>query len=529
MSRPSRPEAPRYRRRIVTVGLIAALVLFSIGFPIFNNRIEDDLERRVPAELTAAGFAGVTATFSGQDGTLRCAQPLDDPEQATSIAYGVWGVRKVTLDRLCRVNRAPTVETAASDATTASDTSGGATTADTGAGTTVGDHQYATIGEAIAGDQSLSFLDVLVRESGLTAMLDDPAAAPLTVFAPTDAAFDALPADVNAQLRSDPDLLSGVLARHVASGAIPSTDLAGGQVTMMDGSAVTVTIDGGAISIDGASVTTPDLVTANGIVHIVDRVLLPTDFEAATDEPAASVGASLDGGALTLSGVVASEVERAALIGAAVAGAGDDNVVDQLSVDPDIGLGGELSQSLAMLIAAMPTALVSGVAGFDGTGLYVNGIVLSTEANDQLLATAAEVGADADLAPRPPATEADAAALEVDLNEFVAAIPVTFEPSSALLTADAAGVLDELAARALAFAGVAITVEGHTDSDGDPAGNLTLSQQRAEAVRVGLVDRGLDAGAITAEGFGAEQLVVVDGVEDKAASRRVEFRIDAAT
>ena len=96
-----------YRRRILAVGLIAAGALYSFGAPLYVNRIEDDLEQRVPEELADAGFTGVTAEFDGQDGTLTCAQPLDDPEQATDEAYGVWGVHAITLDRSCRVNRAP--------------------------------------------------------------------------------------------------------------------------------------------------------------------------------------------------------------------------------------------------------------------------------------------------------------------------------------------------------------------------------------------------------------------------------------
>jgi hypothetical protein len=87
-----------YRRRILAVGVIAAGALYSFGAPLYVNRIEDDLEGRVPNALEAAGFAGVTAEFDGQDGTLTCEQPLDDPERATDEAYGVWGVHAITLD-----------------------------------------------------------------------------------------------------------------------------------------------------------------------------------------------------------------------------------------------------------------------------------------------------------------------------------------------------------------------------------------------------------------------------------------------
>src|SRR5690242_6221927 len=96
----------RYRRRILAGGLFAAGALYSVGAPIFARRIETDLERRVPRALAAAGYEGVRAEFSGQDGTLFCRAALNDPEDAAAVAYGVRGVRAVTLDRACRINPA---------------------------------------------------------------------------------------------------------------------------------------------------------------------------------------------------------------------------------------------------------------------------------------------------------------------------------------------------------------------------------------------------------------------------------------
>lgn len=522
-----RTSAPRYRRRIFTLGMIAALVLFCIGFPIFNNRIEADLERRVPTELAEAGYPGITATFSGQDGTLRCAEPLTDPEGATEAAYDVWGVRKVTLDRLCRVNRAPTVDDGDSSGTdTASGTSAD-DTAESGTGTTVGAAQFATIAEAVAGDPQLSFLGTLLDESGSSNMLGNPENPPVTLFAPTDDAFDDLPADVTAQLRSDPDLLATVLAHHIVDGSVLAADLTPGALTMMDGTVSTVAIDGTAITIDDAAVVRPDVVTGNGVVHIVDRVLLPADFAADAEQQAAAVSATLAEGSITLAGVVASEVERVTLIDTATTAAGDGNVIDQLTVDPDTGLAGELTGQLASLIAPMPETLVSGVAGFDGAALYLNGVAVDEVAATNLGAIADALGVDVDLEVRPTADAEEAEELETDLNETVTANPIRFEPNSAVLTADAGTVLDDLADQVLAVGGVSITVEGHTDSDGDAAGNQVLSQQRAEAVRQALVERGVAAGSITAQGFGEQQPVLVGGVEDKEASRRVEFRIEA--
>jgi outer membrane protein OmpA-like peptidoglycan-associated protein/uncharacterized surface protein with fasciclin (FAS1) repeats len=515
-------RTPRYRRRIFTIGMLIALLVFSIGFPIFNNRIEADLERRVPAELAAAGFPGITASFSGQDGTLRCAEPLDDPERATAVAYDVRGVREITLDRLCRVNRAPTVGAPDADDTATTPTDGtddGSETATT--------PDFESILDAVADDPELSFLRTLLDDSGTSSSLADPTSEPVTLFAPTDDAFDALPADAAALLRSDSDLLAAVLAHHVASGAIAAADLPSGTLTMLDGSPVTVARDGGVATVDDAQILRPDVRTANGVVHVVDTVLLPAGFDAVLAERAA-VTATLQTGAVTLTGVVATEVERVALVAAATAAVGEGAVVDELTVDPDTGLDGELAQGLASLIAAMPDALSSGTAGFDGTALYVDGVALDAAAAERLVAAADAVDAVAVVDTPPVADPEEAQQLEDDLNETVAANPIRFEPNSAVLTTDAAAVLDELAEQVLEVEGVSITVEGHTDSDGDAIANQILSRQRAEAVRTALVERGVDETTITAEGFGEDRPVRVNGVEDKDASRRVEFRIETA-
>lgn len=519
MSRP-RPHALRYRRRILAIGLGVALLVFCIGFPIVNKRIEADLERRVPEELAAAGFAGVTASFSGQDGTLECAAPLTDPEAATAAAFDVWGVRTITLDRDCRVNRAPVVDDSASETTSAE------STAETAA-TTAALGDFATIADAVAGNPDLSYLTVLVAESGLGDQLADPSADPVTVFAPTDDAFEALPADVNAQLRADPALLAEVLGAHIVAGAVRSTELTAGPLSTMDGSILEVTITDGAIAVDGARVINPDIVTGNGVVHVVEQVLLPDGFEAVAQEPRAAVQAAFAAGALAFDGVVASEVERQTLLTVATGAVGEGNVVDRMTVDPDTGLDRDNAAALAILITEMTTNLSSGTAGFDGTSLYVSGTYADDAARDAMAAAADTVGAVANLEPPSAEAAAEAEELETELNEVVAADPIRFEVNSAVLTVEAGAVLDDLASRLGDASGFAITVEGHTDSDGDAAANLALSEQRAQAVVAALVERGVAAGALTAEGFGEIRPVLVDGVEDKDASRRVEFRIEA--
>jgi uncharacterized surface protein with fasciclin (FAS1) repeats len=271
------PAPIGYRRRILAVGLIAAGALYSFGAPLYVNRIEDDLEQRVPDELAAAGFTGVTAEFDGQDGTLTCAQPLDDPELATDEAYGVWGVHAITLDRSCRVNRAP--ETGDNDTSSAGEATGeqsNGVQAAVAAGVD-GAILYPTIGDLLATDPRLSYLSMLLSEAGLTQAMRAPA--PLTLFAPTDAAFEELSADINARLGSDPELLSQLLGHHVADGIHLAADLAAQPVTMIDGHALDVGVDGPTILVESVPIVDADLRTGNGVVHVVNHLLVPEELD----------------------------------------------------------------------------------------------------------------------------------------------------------------------------------------------------------------------------------------------------------
>lgn len=103
---------------------------------------------------------------------------------------------------------------------------------------------------------------------------------PFTVFAPTNAAFEKLLKDLNitaADLLSQPDL-SKVLLYHVVSGNVMSTDLTDGMdAKTINGETVKVAL-GDKVMINNATVTTPDLKAGNGVVHVIDTVLVPQDF-----------------------------------------------------------------------------------------------------------------------------------------------------------------------------------------------------------------------------------------------------------
>lgn len=100
---------------------------------------------------------------------------------------------------------------------------------------------------------------------------------PFTVFAPTDAAFAALPAGTVEDLLKpeNKDKLVAVLTYHVVPGAVMSTDLTEGMTaTTVNGSDVTITLEGGP-KVNGAAISTPDVAASNGVIHVIDQVILP--------------------------------------------------------------------------------------------------------------------------------------------------------------------------------------------------------------------------------------------------------------
>jgi len=110
-----------------------------------------------------------------------------------------------------------------------------------------------------------------------------------------------------------------------------------------------------------------------------------------------------------------------------------------------------------------------------------------------------------------------------NINEAIGLQNVEFEVASAVITAAGQEELQLAVAFFNDNPGVNATIEGHTDTDGSADGNLDLSQRRAEAVEQFLIDNGIDGDRLNPIGFGEEQPILDDGVEDKPASRRIEF------
>jgi len=141
-------------------------------------------------------------------------------------------------------------------------------------------------------------LTAAVDAAGLMATLDDDAGGPYTVFAPTDAAFDALPAGLLGKLLADTDLLTDILTYHVVPGAVDSTTVVTlDSATTLQGEDVTIEVTGNVVTVNGAAVTVVDIMATNGIVHVIDAVIVPPSITLPMDIVDTAIGA---GGFTTL-------------------------------------------------------------------------------------------------------------------------------------------------------------------------------------------------------------------------------------
>jgi transforming growth factor-beta-induced protein len=121
---------------------------------------------------------------------------------------------------------------------------------------------------------TFSTLVTAINAAELAATLSGPG--PFTVFAPTDAAFAALPAGALDGLLADKPKLADVLKYHVVAGKLDAAAVSGlTEVTTLQGGKLAVSVSNGEVRIGGAKVTTPNVQASNGIIHVIDAVLLP--------------------------------------------------------------------------------------------------------------------------------------------------------------------------------------------------------------------------------------------------------------
>jgi uncharacterized surface protein with fasciclin (FAS1) repeats len=101
---------------------------------------------------------------------------------------------------------------------------------------------------------------------------------PFTVFAPTDEAFAKLPDGVVADLLKPENVvrLRAVLSFHVVAGSVPAAEVVKlDSAKTVNGQAVDIAVDGGKVMVGSANVVTPDIMASNGVIHVIDSVILP--------------------------------------------------------------------------------------------------------------------------------------------------------------------------------------------------------------------------------------------------------------
>lgn len=133
-----------------------------------------------------------------------------------------------------------------------------------------------------------------------------------------------------------------------------------------------------------------------------------------------------------------------------------------------------------------------------------------------------------DAASLDPATQEKIANCQDGVDKSIEGAKLSFRSGSAYVSPASNKILDEVAAALKPCAGLSIAVGGHTDDNGDAGVNKTMSQERADRVRQGLIDRGIAGSLVTATGYGSQQpLAKGSDASADAQNRRIEFKIQA--
>ena len=133
-----------------------------------------------------------------------------------------------------------------------------------------------TIVEVAAGNADFETLVAAVKAAGLAETLSG--AGPFTVFAPTDAAFAKLPAGTveNLLKPENKDKLVALLTYHVGAGKVLAADVVGlDTATTVNGAVANITVTDGTVMVDEATVTATDIKASNGVIHVIDTVIMP--------------------------------------------------------------------------------------------------------------------------------------------------------------------------------------------------------------------------------------------------------------
>ncbi|MES2538588.1 MAG: fasciclin domain-containing protein [Pseudomonadota bacterium] len=142
-------------------------------------------------------------------------------------------------------------------------------------GVGIGPLYAADIVDTAAADGSFKIFVAALKTSGLDKTLKG--AGPYTLFAPTDSAFEKLPAGAWERISKDKTRLSRVLAYHVIPGAVLVAEVKPGKTKTIQGESLALTSDNGKVTVNGANVTQSDIAADNGVIHAIDALALPPE------------------------------------------------------------------------------------------------------------------------------------------------------------------------------------------------------------------------------------------------------------
>ena len=134
-----------------------------------------------------------------------------------------------------------------------------------------------TVVEIAAGAEDFSTLVTAVTAAGLAEALSGEG--PFTIFAPSNSAFAKLPkGTVESLLKPEAkEKLAAILKYHVVAGKVMAADVKAGKVKTLNGKELTISIADGKVKVDDATVVKTDLVGTNGVIHVIDAVVLPAE------------------------------------------------------------------------------------------------------------------------------------------------------------------------------------------------------------------------------------------------------------
>jgi OOP family OmpA-OmpF porin len=242
---------------------------------------------------------------------------------------------------------------------------------------------------------------------------------------------------------------------------------------------------------------------------------------ALADGAAANANANANA-AVVVSGTVADDASKAALLTRLRAVYGADRVVDQLAVGR-VAAPPNWNEHVARLIGPNLKLVTRGQLQVDGNSVSLRGDVAS-EAQKQQIASELAMNLDASYTVNNGLRVAvsEQGVLDAALANRI----IEFESGKATLTDAGKAILDQMSVVLLGLKDKKVEVIGHTDNAGSRAGNLSLSQARAEAVKAYVASRGVRPEMVSVSGEGPDRPVADNRTpEGRARNRRIEFKV----